>query len=206
MIIVLTIDTIVPIGIIKPMDNYHQILDSALNLFSLRGFDAVGVQEVVEAVGLTKPTLYHYFNSKRGLLDALLKREAGILLTEVLQAAAYQGDLVLTLENIVKAYFKIARDFSTFYRMQLAMYFAPPDSEPNEAIRPFAQEQRALLEEVFIRAAEDHGNLRSRHQRYAAGFLGEINAVIGLYFIDEINLTDDLVYQLVHQFMHGIFS
>lgn len=188
------------------MDNRQQLLDCALDLFSQRGYDAVGVREIVNAAGVTKPTLYHYFKSKRGLLNALLKREAGFLLTEVLQAAAYQGDLVLTLENIVKAYFKIAQKYSTFYRMQLAMYFAPPDSEPNQVIRPFAHEQRALLEEVFIRAAEDHGNLRSRHQRYAAGFLGEINAVIGLYFIDEMDLTDDLVYQLVHQFMHGIFS
>jgi len=38
------------------------------------------------------------------------------------------------------------------------------------------------------------------------GFLGEINAMIGLYLNDELALTNDVVYQLVHQFMHGIFS
>jgi TetR/AcrR family transcriptional regulator len=188
------------------MDNRQQLLDSALALFSQRGYDAVGVREIVEAVGVTKPTLYHYFDSKRGLLDALLQRESGHLLTEVLKAAVYHGDLVLTLENIVRAYFRIAQKASAYYRMQLTMYFSPPESEGNQAIRPFTTQQREILEDVFIRAAEDHGNLRGRHSRYAAGLLGVVNATIGLYFNDALALNEEIVYQVVHQFMYGIFS
>ena len=54
------------------MDNRSKILSCALKLFSARGYDAVGVQEIVDAAGITKPTLYHYFGSKRGLLETLL--------------------------------------------------------------------------------------------------------------------------------------
>lgn len=188
------------------MDNRQALLDRALDLFSQRGYDAVGVREVVEAVGVTKPTLYHYFDSKRGLLDALLQREGGYMLEQILRAAAYQGDLVLTLENIVRVYFDLARANTVFYRMQLAMYFAPPESEANQAIRPFSREQYEILEGVFVQAAEDHGNLRGRHQRYAAAFLGQINVMIGLYLNDGLDLTSEVVYLTVHQFMHGIFS
>jgi TetR/AcrR family transcriptional regulator len=188
------------------MENDHILLDRALELFSRRGYDAVGVQEIVESAGLTKPTLYHYFGSKRGLLEALLKRESGHLLTAIVEAALYQGDLVLTLERVVRAYFSVAKQHSTFYRMQLGMYFSPPESETYHAVWPFAREQREILEGVFIHAAEDHGNLRGRHTRYAVGFLGQINAVIGLYLHNEISLDDQRVYELVHQFMHGIYS
>jgi len=188
------------------MDNPQRLLDCALELFSQRGYDAVGVREVVEAAGVTKPTLYHYFDSKRGLLDALLQREAGYVLGQILHASIYQGDLVITLENIAKAYFYYAQRNITFYRMQLAMYFSPPESESNQAIRPFTIQQREILEGVFIQAAQDHGNLHDRHARYAAGLLGMINAMIGLYINEELALTDELVYQTVHQFMHGIFS
>ena len=188
------------------MDNQQELLDRALELFSQRGYDAVGVREVVEAVGVTKPTLYHYFDSKRGLLEALLKREAGQMLSQILQAAQYQGDLVLTLENITRTYFGIAQNNTTFYRMQLAMYYAPLESEANQAIRPFSAQQHEILESVFIQAADDHGNLRGRHQRYAAGFLGGINAMIGLYLNADLVLTGEVVYLTVHQFMHGIFS
>lgn len=188
------------------MDNREKLLDIALSFFSQRGYDAVGVQEIVEAVGLTKPTLYHYFDSKRGLLDSLIKREEGPLLQSVVESAAYQGDLVQTLEKIARAFFDAVKSHPTFYRMQLSMYFAPPESEANQAIRPFTNHQREILEETFIQAAENHGNLRGRHKRYAAGFLGVINAMIGLYLNDELALTEELIYQTVHQFMHGIFS
>ncbi len=188
------------------MDNKQELLNRALELFSERGYDAVGVREVVEAVGVTKPTLYHYFESKRGLLEALLRREGGRMLERILRSAAYQGDLVLTLENIVKTFFALAIENPIFYRMQLAMYFAPPESEANQAIRPFSHEQYEIIEGVFIQAAEDHGNLRGRHQRYAAAFLGQINVMIGLFLNDNLELTDEVVYLTVHQFMHGIFS
>jgi len=56
------------------MSNRETILACALQLFSARGYDAVGVQEIVEAVGIQKPTLYHYFGSKAGLLHSLLAR------------------------------------------------------------------------------------------------------------------------------------
>lgn len=192
--------------IIKDMDNRQRLMDCALDLFSQRGYDAVGVREIVEAAGVTKPTLYHYFNSKRGLLEAVLKREAPKLIEEVLKSAVYQGDLVLTLENITRVYFQTAQRFTAFYRMQLAMYFSPPESEANQAIHLYARQQHQILEDIFIEAVADHGNLRHRHQHYAAIFLGGINAMIGLYLNDGLDLSNELIFKFVHQFMYGIFS
>jgi len=188
------------------MDNRQNLLNCALRLFSQRGYDAVGVQEIVEAAGVTKPTMYHYFESKRGLLEELLRQEEAFLLSQVRKAADYQGDLVLTLEHTARAYIKVVEDHSVFYRLQLAMFFAPPESEANQAAQPYAHEQNALLEGVFIKAVGDHGNLRGRHQRYAAGFLGALNGMIGLYLNGQAQLTDEVIYQTVHQYMHGILS
>ncbi|MDY6867614.1 MAG: TetR/AcrR family transcriptional regulator [Chloroflexota bacterium] len=188
------------------MNNQRRLLDCALLLFSQRGYHAVSVRDIVDAAGVTKPTLYHYFGSKRGLLDALLHHHAEPFLSALNQTATYQGDLVLTLENIVRVYFDFAQNASSFYRLQLTQYFAPPESEVNKAIRPYAQRQHKILEDVFTQAVDDHGNLRGRHQRYAAGFLGSINAVIGLYLNEQIDLTNEMVYQTAHQFMYGIFS
>jgi TetR/AcrR family transcriptional regulator len=188
------------------MDNQERLLDIALMLFSQRGYDAVSVREVVEEAGVTKPTLYHYFDSKRGLLDALLKREEGRLLSSVLQASVYKRDIVYTLENIVRAYFDASKSHTDFYRMQIAMLFAPPASDSHLAMLPFVNQQYEIIEEVFIQAAQDHGNLRGRHKRYASGFLGTINAMIGLSLEGQLDLTEEVVYLTVHQFLHGIFS
>jgi AcrR family transcriptional regulator len=143
------------------MDNRSKILSSALRLFAARGYDAVGVQEIAESAGVTKPTLYHYFGSKRGLLETLLSERFAGLYQALLQAAVYRGDLPRTLEEIARVYFGYAAEQRLFYRWQLAMWFAPPQSEVLVAVSRWNEQQQQILEAVFIRAAEDHGNMRS---------------------------------------------
>ena len=60
----------------KHPDISARLLDIALDLFSRRGYEGTGVQEIVAAAGVTKPTLYHYFGSKIGVLKALLDRNS----------------------------------------------------------------------------------------------------------------------------------
>ena len=48
------------------MDNREKILQCAEELFYSRGYDAAGVQEIVEMAGVTKPTLYYYFGRQAG--------------------------------------------------------------------------------------------------------------------------------------------
>ena len=188
------------------VDNRLKILECALTLFTARGYDAVGIQEIVDSAGITKPTLYHYFNSKRGLLDALLEKDFHGLLEELRIVGAYQGNLTLTLQKIVRFYFNFASAHPLFYRMQLTMYFASPDSEPNQAVRNFNLEQYHIIETVFIQAVKEHGNMHNRHREYATTFTGMINTYIGLFLNGYTALDDALVYQAVHQFMHGILS
>ncbi|RUU55437.1 TetR/AcrR family transcriptional regulator [Mesorhizobium sp. M2C.T.Ca.TU.002.02.1.1] len=48
------------------------ILQAAYNLFRRRGFFRVGMEEIAEAAGVTKRTLYYHFDSKDALLTAVL--------------------------------------------------------------------------------------------------------------------------------------
>ena len=188
------------------MDNRAKIISSALRLFAARGYDAVGIQEIVDAAGITKPTLYHYFGSKEGLLAALLDTYFTELYQSVREASAYQHDLPLALNRITLAYFHFADKRRAYYRMQLSMWFAPVDSVPFKAVAELNQKQQQLLEDLFLQAANDHGNMKGRHQMYAATFLGMINTYISLSLNGYASMDDELVYKAVHQFMHGIFS
>ncbi|MCB2187631.1 MAG: TetR/AcrR family transcriptional regulator [Deltaproteobacteria bacterium] len=188
------------------MENRDRIIAEALGLFSQRGYAAVGVQEIAAAAGVTKPTLYHYFGSKRGLLREILEERFLALLGRVRPAAAYSGDLPLTLYRLAQAYFSFARENEEFYRWQLAMWFAPPQSETFLEVTPWNRRQQEMLEELFLAAARDHGNMKGRHQRYAATFLGMVNTLAGLALQGFTRLDDTLVFQVVHQFMHGIYS
>jgi AcrR family transcriptional regulator len=187
-------------------NNRSRILDRALDLFSARGYDAVGVQEVADAAGLKKPTLYHYFGSKSGLLKTLLDVHFEELFTALEKDADYQGDVKTTLTAVCATYFDFAGKNPSFYRMQLAMWFSPPDSAPFRAVAVINERQQQILEALFLKAAKDHGNMRGRHQAYAATLLGMIHTYIALGLNGYATLDSELVYKAVHQFMHGIFS
>ena len=51
-----------------------QAIDTAIKLFQARGYDAVGVAELGEALGIKPPSFYAAFGSKAGLLKRALDR------------------------------------------------------------------------------------------------------------------------------------
>ena len=50
------------------------ILSRAATLFSQRGYHAVGIRDLAEAVGLSTSTLYHYYATKQEILFAIISR------------------------------------------------------------------------------------------------------------------------------------
>ncbi|MGA4858620.1 MULTISPECIES: TetR/AcrR family transcriptional regulator [Streptomyces] len=52
----------------------RRLLAAATRLFADQGYDRTSVQEIVEAAGVTKGALYHYFGSKEDLLHEVYAR------------------------------------------------------------------------------------------------------------------------------------
>jgi TetR/AcrR family transcriptional regulator len=188
------------------MDNKTLIIENALNLFSSRGYDAVGVQEIAVKSNVTKPTLYHYFKNKVGLLDTILNKYFTDLNNQLKITAQYNHDITKSLNDITKGYFYFALNNQIFFRLQLSLYFTAIENEANKAVRKYTETQYKIIEELFIKAAGDHGNMKGRHKEFAVTFIGMIHSYIGLLINKYINLDDTIIYKAVHQFMHGIFS
>lgn len=49
-----------------------QILEVALDLFSVRGYEATSISQIADAVGLRKASLYSHYSSKQDILDTLI--------------------------------------------------------------------------------------------------------------------------------------
>lgn len=188
------------------MGNKEEILKSALSLFSARGYDAVGIQEIVDMAGITKPTMYHYFGSKNGLLTSIMEDHFRKLFLVLGLETVYRGDLALTLTGIVRTYFNFASKYPEFYRMHLSLWFSPPESDGFLAVKEWCEKQHQLLEMVFMLASNDHGNMKGRHRAYAATFLGMINTYIGFALNGYARLDEEMIYNATRQFSHGIYS
>ena len=51
----------------------QEILDAALELFSVKGFEATSLSTIADTVGIRKASLYSHFENKQAILDALVK-------------------------------------------------------------------------------------------------------------------------------------
>ena len=51
----------------------QEILEASLELFSVQGFEATSISQIVGAVGIRKASLYSHFDSKQAILDAIVK-------------------------------------------------------------------------------------------------------------------------------------
>lgn len=116
----------IPSGIQPLMnDNRLIILQTACQLFSKLGYDAVGVQEIIEKAGFTKPTLYHYFGSNQGLLDAILEHYLIPFNDQLSGTLHYQGDIQTSLRNIFNLYLAFAHHNAHFFRLWMAIRLSP---------------------------------------------------------------------------------
>ena len=97
----------------------------AARLFASQGYDATSVREIVEAAGVTKPTLYYHFGSKEGLAHALLNVPLSAL-AETLQALAEAGGAAeVILEELFEAHFAFCREDPDRARFYYAICFGP---------------------------------------------------------------------------------
>jgi len=61
----------------------RRIIDAAYGLFYERGFARIGVDDIAEAAGVTKRTLYYHFDSKDALIAAVLEVQNELMLTRI---------------------------------------------------------------------------------------------------------------------------
>lgn len=192
------------------MDNREMILETALDLFYARGYDAVGVQEIVERSGVTKPTLYYYFKSKHGLLEALIQEKGELLMVQLTQAVEQYGNISEKLLKLAHAYVWFSTEDEKFFMLMLCLMYYPRQNEAHQAIAPLIHRQYRLITETFNRESRQLGNMNGRQEQFAMGFIGTLDSYITVQYEhgksrEEIR-DSGAVYSVVHQFLHGIFS
>ena len=93
----------------------EQILDVALEVFATAGFHGASMNEVAEAVGVTKPVLYQHFDSKRDLYQALIDEVGSRLVASIAKATAEATDGKSQTELGFQAYFRwVSEDHDAF--------------------------------------------------------------------------------------------
>ena len=65
------------------MNKFDEVKRAALELFATKGFTATSMQEIADAVGLNKATLYFYVKSKKELYLLIVEEQFSVIKTEL---------------------------------------------------------------------------------------------------------------------------
>jgi AcrR family transcriptional regulator len=103
----------------------RQIASTAARLFAEKGYDATSVREIVEAAGVTKPTLYYHFRSKEGLAQALLTNPLRALEERMNRIAQEIDDPVEALGQILETQYEFCREDPDRARFIFGLIFGP---------------------------------------------------------------------------------
>lgn len=81
-----------------------EILTAAARIFREKGYHGTSIQDIAEAVGLLKGSLYHYIRSKEQLLAKLFEGSLGDTITELESIAARDASATERLRDMVRVY------------------------------------------------------------------------------------------------------
>jgi TetR/AcrR family transcriptional regulator len=178
----------------------------ALALFARKGFESVGVNEIAEKTGLAKPSLYHHFGSKDGLLEAIVETQGQKLLTLTGTAAEYKHDITMNLTSLFHESIGFACGNQDFFRLLLRLFASAPETPGFETGAVLRVKLIKIYTDLFLAAAKDHGNMRHREAVYAETFWGLVQTCAVLAMNGSLKLDKNTQFRIVHQYMHGIFS
>ena len=181
----------------------EQIARIAARLFAAKGYDATPVRAIVEAAGVTKPTLYYHFKSKAGLAKALLTDPLNRLLAAMRQTLDRQADPKLALEAMIELNLAFSRDEPDRARFLYALFFGPLGAGLAEEVGRIGDALDCLWEELAGRLVAanvlDPGRVE--------GFLAMLRGAIVVRTVDYLfcgqELESDRAGHLVADLLDG---
>jgi TetR/AcrR family transcriptional regulator len=193
-----------PVGI-QP-SSAERILTTALDLFAVKGYDATSVREICEAAGITKPTLYHFFGSKDGVLQALVQsgfQQYRVLVNSAMDSPGAFEDRVKVL---ARSLFESASTKPRFWRFMHSVIWAPPGTAlpQTESCSEFYDGVVGVLAAAAEKAASRgeiaHGSTKTR-MLILMGSIGE--AATGFVIAGKPALTPELADEIVETIFNG---
>jgi AcrR family transcriptional regulator len=144
-----------------------EILEHATRLFAERGYDGTTLQDIAEAIGISRPGLYNYISSKEQLLAELV-RDVSENTAHIVRAVRLRTDLssVEKLRTVVRALVLqragAPERFRVLDRTEAAL--------PEEVAALHLKARREVLAEVrtIIEEGVSRGEFRPRDERLAA--------------------------------------
>jgi AcrR family transcriptional regulator len=179
----------------------QEVLDVAARMFAANGYRGTSLNDIGEALGMNKASLYYYVRSKEDLLHRLILR-AGRRLRDVSQdPEVARLPAVAALERLVREHCRVAFE----HRQELSVLVQQREHLELEALGEVAARERAYMNRLkaVIGRGIAEGALRPINTSIATQFvLGTVNGLLRWYRPKGKVTREDMADE-VWRFVHG---
>lgn len=140
-------------------DKKAEMMDTAIDLFSEKGYHFTSIQQITEACGISKGAFYKHFASKESMMLALLEKHQNTLLGEAeLYNTGKDRSPYEQLISKIRLELEKSVEYRSFFKILFTEFMSTEDSEVNKKIKEFQEVLRnwhkRSLEEAFGPAAD----------------------------------------------------
>jgi TetR/AcrR family transcriptional repressor of nem operon len=175
----------------------EQALDAAMNLFWERGYEATSIQELVDATGVQRQSLYDTFGSKHEMfLQSLMRYQAleGHQLSELIKKHP-KGGLELIRAIFESTASQTVCDARGCFGANCAAELGNSDEAVAERVRIGREGAEALLTRCLVQARDARELKNSASVTALAQFL--VNALFGLHLMAKTRPTKAMIDNVV---------
>jgi AcrR family transcriptional regulator len=161
---------------VESLDVRERILLEATRLFAQKGYGSTSVRELVEAAGVTKPTLYYYFGSKEGLFLETVNTHLRGLDTLVEQTLNTPGTVRERLATFARTYVDGGLQNPDSVRLLMTLTHPSTGDQPEVDLMTMHLRKIELLNQLVAQGIA-HGELRPDIDLQTAviTFIGTLN-------------------------------
>ena len=184
----------------------QRLLDSALTLFSQRGYSATGIREILQASQVTQPTLYHHFADKASLLQALIELHYGESHQRLVEILATEPSVAGKLLAFAKSSFEHCCIDPRVPRLMFQTYFGPVVPEIDGVLDKLT-ERRFRMVVAIMKDGIHSGELSLSDPEFLAiSFCSMVDQPLNLFSRKtrpKRYLTPELAHAIVDLFLKG---
>jgi AcrR family transcriptional regulator len=140
----------------------HEILESAIKLFSERGFDKTTVDEIAAQANVGKGTIYLYFANKERIFFAIIEEGLSEIYRRIVEILSISDNYPQRLSDMIFAHLKFVEDHREFYRIFLKERLNLRFFNEGDARSGFVEihQRLNLLTTDYIKTGMEQGYLR----------------------------------------------
>lgn len=180
-----------------------EIATKAAALFDEKGYHSASMEKIAEAVGVRKPTLYHYFPSKDHILYAIHDEFIDLLISRQGRRLAASMPPDQVLREIMGDILELMET----HRGHVRVFFEHHrelEGEPQERIAEKRARYEQMVRDVFVRGTED-GTFKPMDPNLATlALAGMCNWTYQWYRADGRLASRDIAYVFWDYLLHGL--